>query len=408
MSDITIRFEGVSKKYRLHREWLSSIRDEAAKLAQRVFGGTRNDPEGFWALKDVSFDVRRGETVGLIGANGAGKSTILKILSRITVPTSGRFSLSGSVGALIEVGAGFHPDLTGRENVFLSGAIRGMRRSEIAAKFDRIVDFAEVEKFIDTPIKYYSSGMLVRLGFAVAAHIDPDILLVDEVLSVGDAAFQVKCHNKIVELKQQAKTIVLVSHHMTHILQQSHRVLWIDHGTIRGNGDPESVVDEYLATVREATLPAAPQPAPEGGKPIRITKVRVLDPEGIPTDLVEYGHPATIEIEYEVSGLVSDPVIGVTVRNIQGLMAAGLTSRLGGIKLDTSRPCGVVRLTLTPLIFTRGAYTVTVAVHDEHIQRYLDLRDQAATFMVEGPGVASREVRGTVVCPHRWDVETRD
>ncbi|MET0441727.1 MAG: ABC transporter ATP-binding protein, partial [Casimicrobiaceae bacterium] len=211
MNEVALRFHDVSKKYRLRHGWYLSIRDEAARLAKRAFGRDNGEANIFWALRDVSFEVRRGETVGLIGSNGAGKSTILKILSRVTTPTQGSFEVNGKVGALIEVGAGFHPDLTGRENVYLNGAIRGMRKREIDAKFDQIVAFSEVENFIDTPLKFYSSGMMVRLGFAVAAHIEPEILLVDEVLAVGDTAFQAKCLNKIAELKAQDKTIILVS-----------------------------------------------------------------------------------------------------------------------------------------------------------------------------------------------------
>ena len=228
MQPTVVRFDGVSKGYVLRRS--------LARAAQ--FWDPQQHADTFWALDNVSFEIARGDTVGLIGPNGAGKSTILKILARVTVPTKGTFAVKGRLGALIEVGSGFHPDLTGRENVFLNGAIMGMRKREIESKFDQIVAFSEVEKFLDTALKYYSSGMMVRLGFAVAAHINPDILLVDEVLAVGDTSFQAKCLNKIAELKEQERTIVLVSHAMPSILQHSSKVLWIDHGKVQGYGRP--------------------------------------------------------------------------------------------------------------------------------------------------------------------------
>src|ERR1700738_3441270 len=218
MSDTVIDLNGVAKRYRLRRGWhVTSLRDEVVRLRSRRLRGPR---EEFWALRDVTFSLERGEILGLVGMNGAGKSTLLKILSKVTVPTRGSFVARGRLGALIEIGAGFHPELSGRENIFLNGAIMGMSRREVQGKFDRIVSFAEVEGFLDTPIKHYSSGMQMRLGFAVAAHTDPDILLIDEILAVGDASFQAKCLNKLTELKAQDKTIVLVSHNLTNITEQ--------------------------------------------------------------------------------------------------------------------------------------------------------------------------------------------
>lgn len=404
MSDVAVRFDLVSKKYRLRHGWYISLRDELERVARRLFLRQAGEPNDFWALRDVSFQIRRGETIGLIGANGAGKSTILKILSRVTTPTRGSYAANGKVGALIEVGAGFHPDLTGRENVYLNGAIMGMRKREIAAKFDQIVGFAEVEAFIDTPLKYYSSGMMVRLGFAVAAHIDPEILLVDEVLAVGDTAFQAKCLNKIAELKEQARTIVLVSHTMPSILQHSTRVLWIDHGKIQAFGDPEETVEKYLRSAQTAWSTSADEALRSSGdSPIQISGVAVRDAEGTATDKLTYGRPALIDIAYRVLGPVEDPVITVTLQDVRGYPLGGLSSRLDAFKIDTSVGGGSVRLVLSPVLFTRGSYGLTVAIHDSCIQRYLDLKASAATFMVDGPSVASREVSGHVIYPHRWE-----
>jgi ABC-type polysaccharide/polyol phosphate transport system ATPase subunit len=359
----------------------------------------------FSALKDVTVKIRKGETVGLIGANGAGKSTLLKILSRITAPSSGRYDVKGRLGALIEVGAGFHPELTGRENVYLNGAILGMRKNEIDAKFKSIVDFSEIEQFIDTPTKHYSSGMEVRLGFAVAAHVDPDVLLVDEVLAVGDAAFQAKCLNKLAELKERDTTIVLVSHNMANIVQHCERVAWIDHGTLRALGDPDAVVEEYLRTVprqhsvRESRMVLNGHGKQETG----IIGVNFRNGKGESTDLVEYGSEATIEIEYSSQGPDPDPVACVTFQDVHGYSLGGVTSRFGGLTLQTGMSSGIVRLVLSPVLFTRGVYSVNVTLRDSQLQKYLDVRPTTSFFTVEGPSVATREISGQVIFPHRWE-----
>jgi ABC-type polysaccharide/polyol phosphate transport system ATPase subunit len=405
-TDVAIRFDRVAKRYRLHRGWDSrSLGDAATRLVRRLRGENGGGPQHFRALHDVSFEIRRGESVGLIGANGAGKSTTLKILSRVTVPSSGAFELRGRLGALIEIGAGFHGELTGRENVYLNGAILGMRRVEIEAKFDQIVAFAEVERFIDTPIKYYSSGMDVRLGFAVAAHIEPDVLLVDEVLAVGDAAFQAKCLNKLAELKDRATTIVLVSHNMANIVQQCDRVIWLDRGTVRAVGDPEAVAEQYLKAVHtEREIDA---PATSHGTPGLIRGVCLRDGSGAPVDVLEHGKSAVIDVAYELDQSAADAVVEVVFREAHGTSIGGLTTRLDGITLDRARGHGVARLILSPVLFTRGAYSVGVAICDSRLERYLDMRPKAVVFTVDGPSVASREVSGFVVYPHRWEVHGR-
>lgn len=409
MSDIVLGFDQVSKRYRLRRGWhFSSVGEAIGRLRRRVRAGNGTSADFFWALRDVTFQVGRGESVGLIGSNGAGKSTTLKILSRVTVPTTGKFSAVGKIGALIEVGAGFHFDLTGRENVFLNGAIMGMSRREVESKFNSIVSFAEIERFVDTPIKYYSSGMAVRLGFAVAAHINPDILLVDEVLAVGDAAFQAKCLNKLAELREQAKTIVLVSHNMTNIIQHCNRVVWLDRGTVRAAGDPETIVEEYL----RAVSPSAPatrtaESIIDGDAPVRIVSVVARNHRGESNEPLVYGAAAALEVEYEVVGPVVDPVLGITFENANGQALGGLTSRFAGMKLDVSQPRGTVRLVLDPVIFTRGLYKLSVTLQDERLQRFYDVWSRSTTFSVEGPSLASREVSGHVIYPHRWQQEVR-
>jgi lipopolysaccharide transport system ATP-binding protein len=245
-----IQAEGLGKKYQRGVTWEPGLRHTLEKLVRRPLSLLKRDKkETFWALKDVSLEVREGEVLGLIGRNGAGKTTLLKILSRITKPTTGWAEIRGRVGSLLEVGTGFHPELTGRENAYLSGAILGMGRAEIARKFDEIVAFAELEKFIDTPVKHYSSGMYVRLAFSVAAHLEPEILLVDEVLAVGDINFQKKCLGKMGDVARAGRTVVLVSHQLSQIRRLCHRVVWIDDASVRQDGSTHEVVSAYEAAM---------------------------------------------------------------------------------------------------------------------------------------------------------------
>jgi ABC-type polysaccharide/polyol phosphate transport system ATPase subunit len=258
MSDFAIKVEGLGKKYLLQHQAAGrryvALRDVIADKVKSFFGnrkseiGNRKSVEEFWALKDVSFEIKQGEAVGIIGRNGAGKSTLLKLLSRITEPTTGRVRLRGRVASLLEVGTGFHPELTGRENIFLNGAILGMRREEIKKKFDEIVDFAEVEKFLDTPVKHYSSGMYMRLAFAVAAHLEPEILIVDEVLAVGDAQFQKKCLGKMQDVSQKdGRTVLFVSHNMSAISELTQRCVYLEAGKIKAAGPTPAMVQQYLS-----------------------------------------------------------------------------------------------------------------------------------------------------------------
>ena len=254
MPDPIISVEGISKRYRLRHQsaGYTTLRDSLTDWAKGIFGGRRADAaapgadEEFWALKDVSFEINRGDVVGIIGRNGAGKSTLLKVLSRITEPTSGRIRLRGRVASLLEVGTGFHPELSGRENIFLNGAILGMTKAEIKAKFDEIVAFSEVEKFLDTPVKHYSSGMYVRLAFAVAAHLDPEILIVDEVLAVGDAQFQKKCLGKMKDVAGAGRTVLFVSHNMAAVQGLCSRAVMLTAGRLTAEGAPDAVIHEYM------------------------------------------------------------------------------------------------------------------------------------------------------------------
>lgn len=313
----TVTVENVSKRYRiggLHPGYMTfrEMLGDAIAAPLRRLRRANGDYQLIWALRDISLEIQQGELVGIIGHNGAGKSTLLKVLSRVTRPTTGRVEIFGRVGSLLEVGTGFHPDLTGRENVYLSGAILGMRRAEIERKFDEIVAFAELEKFIETPVKFYSSGMYVRLAFSVAAHLEPEILIMDEVLAVGDAAFQQKCLDKMHSIRQQGRTIFFVSHNMPAITRLCRRVLLLEDGQVAADGEAHEVVNRYLSgswktgAVKQWSGETAP-----GDEVVRLRRVCVRDESGSTTAVVDIRRPFQIEIEYEVldPGHVMLPVI---------------------------------------------------------------------------------------------------
>jgi lipopolysaccharide transport system ATP-binding protein len=301
--DIGARADG-NYRYKAMRDVLTDLARKPFRLARRIAHGkpasevTKRNL--FWALKDLNFDIRHGEVVGVIGRNGAGKSTLLKILSRVTEPTEGRVRIWGRVGSLLEVGTGFHPELSGRDNIFMNGAILGMRREEIARKFDEMVAFAEVEKFIDMPVKRYSSGMYLRLAFAVAAHLEPEILLVDEVLAVGDAAFQKKCLGKMGEVSQHGRTILFVSHNMTALRNLCTRAIWLSDGQVVEDGEASSVVNHYLqenASSHHESLWPDPATAP-GNDKVRLHRVRVLPELDEGTDRITVRTPLKLEFCY--------------------------------------------------------------------------------------------------------------
>lgn len=313
MSDIAIRVESISKQYHIgkKREKYMTLRDKltdvlsapfrrARKLLRGQAAGAAELDETIWALRDVSFEVRRGEVVGIIGRNGAGKSTLLKILSRITEPTEGYAEIHGRVGSLLEVGTGFHPELTGRENIYLNGAILGMKRAEIEKKFDEIVAFSEVEKFIDTPVKHYSSGMYLRLAFAIAAHLEPEILLIDEVLAVGDAAFQKKCIGKMGSVAQEGRTVLFVSHNMGAITQLCERALWLDEGRLKFDGLSSKVVAMYLSSEVKDHAAWKPSPIQCRDVEVRLESARLLSADDRPVGIVDFDNQFKVEIGYEV------------------------------------------------------------------------------------------------------------
>ena len=415
MSDVAIRVDHLSKHYRLGAgpQGEGDFRDAVGAAITRVrrrFRGGDDDPEAahgvrdLWALDDVSFEVSRGEVVGIIGHNGAGKSTLLKILSRITDPTAGEAWFEGRMGSLLEVGTGFHPELTGRENVYLSGAILGMSRREIAEKFDEIVDFSEIGRFIDTPVKRYSSGMYVRLGFAVAAHLDPELLIVDEVLAVGDAAFQRKCMAKMQHVSREGRTILFVSHNMGSVQTLCDRALVLKNGRLVAEGPPSEAAALYLqSTAREIGVKLAERSDRSGRGRARALRLTVHGEghEEAP-GLLLYGQTALLHCE--VSKVLPDLTCTFTILNHLTQRVCRLPSRLSapGDSMAAGRrfTCEIPELALVP-----GHYHVNVAlVAGRELE---DSVDSAATFevhpgMLGGRGLGP-EATGVVIAPrHRW------
>jgi lipopolysaccharide transport system ATP-binding protein len=331
MNDVAIRAENLSKQYHIvgRQKTFTTLRDtladafvapfrRAGKLLRGQATGAADLDEAIWALRDVSFEVKRGEVVGIIGRNGAGKSTLLKILSRITEPTTGFAEILGRVGVLLEVGTGFHPELTGRENIYLNGTILGMKRTEIGRKFDEIVAFAEVERFIDTPVKHYSSGMYLRLAFAVAAYLESEILLIDEVLAVGDAAFQKKCLGKMDRVAKEGRTILFVSHNMGAITQLCEWTLWLDDGRLKLAGPSFDIVAAYLSLGVEGHATwQSPSPPSDDAK-VHLKSARLLSVDGMPTAVVDCGSPFKIEVIYKVIDPIRDLSVAYQLVDTQG------------------------------------------------------------------------------------------
>jgi lipopolysaccharide transport system ATP-binding protein len=416
----SIKVEGIGKVYQLaHQSTLHTSFREAltsAALAPlrrfRQLRGTDASMEDFWALRDISFSVEPGEVVGIVGGNGAGKSTLLKILSRITEPTEGRAVLRGRIASLLEVGTGFHPELSGRENIFLNGAILGMKRREIIAKFDAIVAFAEVEKFLDTPVKRYSSGMYVRLAFAVAAHLEPEILIVDEVLAVGDAEFQKRCLGKMKEISEAgARTVLFVSHNMAAVSALCTRALLLSHGSLKADGSPASVIQDYLipATVDVeggADLRAA-EGRPRGVIPV-FTSLRVLGPSGKQAAALLPGDPVSIELSLSLARPLRAPRIGVGVNNARGDRIFALATYLS--PQPVARVAGDASIEasfrLPPLY--PGRYSLDISLSAEE-GPFIDQVEGAAAFEVVQDGYLGSShpyfpEMGMVLVPSTWKV----
>ncbi len=374
MGDIVIRAEGLSKQYRIGRKLdrYKTLRDTLAKTFVSSFRRTvklllsqatwpAELDERIWALKDVSFEIKRGDIVGIIGYNGAGKSTLLKILSRITEPTTGFADIYGRVGSLLEVGTGFHPELTGRENVYLNGAILGMKKREIDGKFDEIVAFAELVKFIDTPVKRYSSGMFVRLAFAVAAHLEPDILLVDEVLAVGDASFQKKCLGKMGNMVKQGRTVLVVSHTMGTISSLCNEVLWIKEGRMHQKGDPTEIIGRYLmqGSAFQGQVDLTSFVNRIGSGLARIQRATTKNCRGAITNQFRMGDDLIIEFDVCSKELLRRIALSIDVKTSTGIPVLHLVDRDGGFTVNELHGNKRIRVTIPKIPLYPGSYLLS-------------------------------------------------
>jgi lipopolysaccharide transport system ATP-binding protein len=434
MSDIAIRVEGLSKRYRIgaRQERYYTLRDTLTEAVARPFqklasffgtngsGSPTSSASSIWALKDVSFAVKRGEAVGVIGRNGAGKSTLLKILSRITEPTEGRAQIHGRIGSLLEVGTGFHPELTGRENIYLNGAILGMKKVEIDRKFDEIVAFSEVEQFIDTPVKHYSSGMYLRLAFGVAAHLEPEILIVDEVLAVGDNAFQKKCLQKIGDVAKKGRTVLFVSHNLGAVIRLCDRCIWLNEGRVVRDGVPSEIVNAYLkeGTSNQAERHWSSSEAP-GDDSLRLSAVRVCQPAGIPNAAIDITKPFDIEIETEVLRPTLEVTTGVRVLTADGYVVLTTTEIMNGEQRAGRRGRRLSVCHLPAYTLNAGTYVVSVGADVPNI-RVIFYAENVLSWSVEaispemarynpqawtgviGPGLAEWSVREAVELEDSW------
>jgi lipopolysaccharide transport system ATP-binding protein len=357
----TVRFEHVSKKYQLGltRTSLPSVISGWLKQLSRHDTHLRTSDKTFWALRDVSFELKPGESLALVGANGAGKTTIMKLLANITKPTDGLIDITGHLSALIELGAGFHPDLTGRENIFLNGTILGLSRKQIANRFDEIVTFSEIERFIDTPVKRYSSGMLVRLGFAVASCMEPEILLVDEVLAVGDASFQQKCMARIRTLMKGGTSIIFVSHNLYLVQAVCNRAIYLEHGQVKYHGITKDVIDVYeqdLHQKRTAKFEGSDLAKDDEAQDLEVTKVEVLGITGAKTEILLNDQPVQIRIHYNAYRTLGKVQVSVFIYRSDGLICCMMRTKLDNFELALERGQGVVSLYLEPLQLITGTY----------------------------------------------------
>jgi lipopolysaccharide transport system ATP-binding protein len=402
------------QKYQTLSEKVSDAFSAPLRALRRSQPPKADGADTLWALQDVSFSVEEGQVLGIIGRNGAGKSTLLKILSRITEPTTGSVTLRGRVGSLLEVGTGFHPELTGRENIYLNGAILGMKRAEIERKFDEIVAFSEVERFIDTPVKRYSSGMYLRLAFAVAAHLEPEILVVDEVLAVGDAEFQKKCIGKMGDVAQQGRTVLFVSHNMSALLRLTQEAILLEQGRLKLRGPSAEVVDAYLSAgnARAGERLWQPEEIPAEAAPFRPIALRVRDPKGTVVETVRSVEPFFIEMEYELTAPIVGLRVGVYLTTARGdqVLTSFDTDDQQRFERYATRPAGhyISRCTVPADLLNGGRYTLGVNASTYRVRRYF-MDEQALNFNVEtsgAPGMQWPEPRPGVLRPRfAWEIE---
>ncbi len=416
MSDVTIQVDSLSKRFQIGE--LVSAKHMRRKVARALGGGDNGngDPDGngedastLWALKDISFEVKRGEVLGILGSNGSGKSTLLKILSRITAPTEGRAVIKGRVGSLLEVGTGFHPELTGRENVYLNGSVLGMRRTEIARKFDEIVAFSGIERFIDTPVKRYSSGMRVRLGFAVAAHLDPEVLIVDEVLAVGDAQFQSKCINKMDQVVRDGRTVLFVSHNMATIESLCTRAIMLKNGVLSNAGDTEIVINDYIESMMNVEGSNLAQRTDRfGSRRVHFTQLELRDEFGQTLLLPRSGKRVQLAARYVCESPPVEVSLNLNVFTLNRHLLFKCNNQVANGQMTLTEREGWIVCDIPKLPLPPGEYSVNLKCLADG-----DLSDQvrdAFRIVVEagdfyGTGYMQADRRGGVLVEQDWRLQ---
>ena len=403
----TVRFTDVAKCFNVRHEGPLSFQSVLMNVLRLRL---RRPKQRHWVLRDTSFAVGEGEMLGIVGINGSGKSTVLKLISRIIEPTTGTVKVSGRVSALLELGAGFHPDLTGRENIFLNGSILGLSRRQIHQRFDDIVRFADLESAIDIPVRYYSSGMYMRLGFSVAIHADPEVLLVDEVLAVGDHAFQVKCLRSVEELKRRGVTILFVSHDMDAIREICDRAIWLDGGGVRAEGDPEQVVEQYLRGFADGELDRLSKGSKLvrgqrwGTGEIELTDVRFLDASGVEKTCFVTGEPLRVEMHYVAHKRIKNPVFGMAFHSSEGAWINGSNTGTAGYRIDWVEGGGEVTYCLDSILLLEGSYLFTATAYnfDGQVPEAYDHLDKAFVVQVQC-STQIKETLGMVYMPCHWE-----
>ena len=389
-----ILLENVGKRFNIQ-----GPKDRTLKSSMLDLIRGRHSKKDFWALRGVNFSVKDGETLGIIGPNGAGKSTLLGLITGTLTPTEGKIETNGRHSSLLELGAGFHPDLSGRENVYLNGAIMGLSKRQIEQRFQQIVDFAELEAFIDTPVKHYSSGMYVRLGFAIAVEVDPDILLVDEVLAVGDAMFRRKCLRKIEEFQKRRKTMLVVSHDLETIKNISDRIVLLDEGKIIDFGDPGVVVEEYLrlGLYRKGELVVKEW----GSRDIEIEKVVLCEREGKEKERFLSGYPLMVKIHYQAKKLIDNAAFGFSITDGEGRLCYGTNTLIEKYPVGALEGKGVISIELAPLTLLQGKYYLSLAVHSADHKTQFHRQENWYVFWVE----PDRKADGFLNIPCRWSMQ---
>jgi len=413
-----VNVENIGKKYKIFSEQnrYQTLRDKIVDTLKNpirtLFNPTGS--ETFWALRNISFDVEHGQVMGIIGKNGAGKSTLLKILSRVVEPTEGRAEIRGRVGSLLEVGTGFHPELSGRENIYLNGAILGMKRTEIDRKFDEIVAFSEIEQFLDTPVKRYSSGMYMRLAFSVAAHLEPEILVVDEVLAVGDAEFQKKCLGKMSDVAGAGRTVLFVSHNMSAVLRLTHECIILERGKLTKRAPTQEAVDYYLSHDYEQGGERRWQAKdiPAEAAPFKPIAMRVFNPQGVVTDSLRSVEPFTIEFEYQLDAPIAGLRVGIYLSTMRGefVFTSFDTDEDEKFSRYTDRKSGhfISRCTVPADTLNEGRFVIGVNASSYRVRRYFQ-EESAVIFTVNpagAPGMQWAEQRQGVTRPRlNWTIE---